>query len=94
MPPPRQVHELPVGVELALAAGLVSDPHRSRALVALERVDRPAVETALPRDAVEHLEVVRVPGRGADDEVAEGVRLGFATELGEGAGAEARITDP
>src|SRR5206468_1140150 len=94
MPPPRQVHELPVGVELALARGVVARPRRRRAAIALQRLQYLATDPPLAARPVEHLQILRMPGGRAHDERAECIGFLDGPELGERPGAEARVADP
>src|SRR5579862_10007467 len=94
VPAPAQVDQLAVGVELELGRGIVADVDRAGLSVALQAVDVLAAQTTLAAHAVEHLEVAGMPGGRAHDEGAEGVGLGHAAKLGEGARAEARVPDP
>ena len=95
VPAPGQVDELAVGVELELLRR-----RRSRAGPAptcdIPRgpLDDVAPEPALPTDAVDDLEILGVAGGRAHDERAERVGLVDRAELGERAGAEARVPHP
>ncbi len=64
MPPPGEVDELAVGVELALTGRAVADPDRAGAAPALEIAELQRRQAALAADAVDDLEVTGVAGGG------------------------------
>src|SRR5947209_9658577 len=60
MPAPRQVHQLAIRVELPLLGGVVADPYRPGAAVALQALRVSLAEPALAADAVDNLELLRM----------------------------------
>jgi hypothetical protein len=78
------VRDLAVDVELALVVGAVADPHRPRATVALQVVERALGQAACAVDVVEHLEVRVGQPRRVQHPLEERVRLVAAAEVEEG----------
>src|SRR5438270_520888 len=78
VPPPAQIDELAVGVELKLLGGRVTDVQRPRAPVAIQAFELRCPHPPLARSSVEDLEVFGMAGRRAHDERAERVGLRLA----------------
>ena len=81
-------------VVLVLAVRAVPDPHRPRALVAREVVERELGDLALAVDRVHDLEVLGARLRDVGDEVEEVVRLPVEPERVEAPQHERGVADP
>ncbi len=88
-----RVEHHPPHVVLALVVGAVADPHRARALVAGQVVERPLGNVALAPDAVHDLQRLLALG-DVGHEVEEVVRLPVEAERVQPPEHEARVADP
>ena len=89
---PDRVEEHPPDIVLPVAPGVVADPHRPRALVAGEVIERLLVELRAPVDAVHDLQVLVLDPVG--DEVEVVARLPVEAEGRESPQHERRVPQP
>src|SRR5512133_3230953 len=89
---PDGVEQHAPDIVLPLVPGVVAYPHRTRAFVAAEVIERDLVQPAAPVDAVHDLQVPVLDPVG--DEVEEVGRLAVEAEGAEGPEHERRVAQP
>ena len=89
------IEQLAIDVELQLVRGGVTDPHRARAAVALQVIERPLGDLTPPGDGVQRLERLRVGGLEASGQPPD-ERAGLLghPEAGQGVQREGGVPDP